>query len=82
MMIRIYADFNTRDEKDRVALNTVGSLHDLETHKCELIDGLPIILYMPDVEVSGNLVFDEGIWWGIPDWNTVHHLDSPNEAPN
>jgi len=79
-MIRIYADFNTGDEKDRVALTTVGSIHDLEIHKDKLRDGLVVILYMPDVEVSGILILEGQTWWGVPDWSTIHHVVPPDEA--
>lgn len=72
-MIRIYADFNSTDEQDRVTLNTVGSLKDIELHRPQLKEGLEVILYMTDeFEVRGTLTFDQ-IWRGIPNWDTIHH---------
>jgi hypothetical protein len=75
-MIRIYADFNDCDEHDRVMLNCVGSLRDIEQHKNILADGMTVVLYMTDeFEVSGTLCFHETweIWMGIPDWKTIRY---------
>jgi len=72
-MIRIYADFNSRDDQGRVALNTTGSLRDLEAYKDELSVGMRVILYMPDIEVEGVLAFDK-VWLGIPDLATTRDL--------
>ena len=72
-MIRIYADFNSKDEQGRVVLNTAASLKDLEAHKDEIQVGMTVILYMPDVEVCGVLIFDE-VWLGIPDYTTTRDL--------
>jgi hypothetical protein len=75
-MIRVYADFNNMDEHDRVRLNTVGSMKDLELHKEVLREGMRVLFYVPgDFEVEGNLVFDV-IWRGIPDWTTIRYLAS------
>lgn len=72
-MIQIYADFNNTDEQERVTLDTVGSLKDIEQHRSELKEGLQVILYMTDeFEVQGTLTFDR-VWCGIPDWDTIHH---------
>jgi hypothetical protein len=80
-MIRIYADFNNSDEQERVRLNTVGSLEDLEKHRHALKDGLKVILYMTgEFEVHGTLVFDGGIWNGIPEWETIRY-ENPEDAP-
>lgn len=75
-MIRIYADFNSKDEQGRVWLNTVGALEDIEQHRSELKEGLEVILYMTDeFEVRGTLTFDK-IWLGIPDWDTIHYYET------
>src|SRR3989344_8956132 len=72
-MIRIYADFNSKDERGRVRLSTAGSRKDIERHRASLKEGLEVILYMADdCEVRGALTYD-GIWLGIPDWNTIRH---------
>jgi hypothetical protein len=75
-MIRIYADFNAMDEQERVRLNTAGSRADLETLEGQLTEGMTVLLYTPDeLEVCAELLFDEGMWKGIPDWNTKRYLD-------
>ena len=67
MPIRIYADFNSQDERGRVWLDRAGSLPDLERYEDQLRPGLPVILYTePEdyVEVEGVLIYDEehGVW--------------------
>ena len=75
-MIRIYADFNSKDTDGRVWLNTVCSKKDIEKHEAELREGLEVILYVPDeFEVRGKLVRDRGIWKGHPDWSTIRYKD-------
>lgn len=75
-MIRIYADFNSTDEHGRVLLNTVGSREDLERHKNQLAEGQTILLYMTgEFTVVGILTFD-GIWMGVPDWDTIRYETS------
>ena len=73
VMIRIYADFNSKDEQGRVVLKSVASLRDLEVHKDEIHVGMKVTLYMPDVEVDGVLVFDR-VWLGIPDYSATRDL--------
>jgi hypothetical protein len=74
-MLRIYADFNSRDEEGRVWLNTVGSLRDLEAHRDELHEGERVLLYVPDeFEVEGTLVFDR-IWLAVPDLRTLRYYE-------
>lgn len=75
-MIRIYADFNSTDEQDRVRLSTTGSRKDIELHRSQLKEGLEVILYMSDeFEVRGTLTFDN-IWLGIPDWDTIYYYET------
>jgi hypothetical protein len=73
-MIRIYGDFNLADEQGRIILHTVGALEDIRLHEAELVEGSTVILYMDDVEVEGELVFENGIWLAIPDYATVRDL--------
>ncbi|MFZ2959788.1 MAG: hypothetical protein WA705_23145 [Candidatus Ozemobacteraceae bacterium] len=61
-MIRIWGDFNSRDEEDRIRLNTVGSLEDLDKYPKQIRGGLRIIVFDDDFEVDGILEFSEGIW--------------------
>lgn len=78
-LIRIYADFNSKDEQGRVRLSTVGSLEDIEKHSTELIEGLEVILHTPgDFEMRGTLTFD-GIWLGIPHYNTIRYYEVPEK---
>ena len=74
-MIRIYADFNHRDDQGRVVLDTVGSLADIKEHEDVLAEGMDVLLYMEDeFEVEGTLVFD-GVWLAIPNFATLHHMN-------
>lgn len=76
-MIRIYADFNHRDEQGRVLLDTVGSLADIGDHEAALAAGMVVLLVADDeLEVEGTLVFDL-VWRAVPDFETVRHLDVP-----
>lgn len=78
-MIRIWADFNTQDQ-GRVALNTIGSLKDIDRHRNEIAEGLKVILRAEDeFEVEATLTFD-GIWYAIPDMSTIRYLESDNRA--
>ncbi len=79
-MIRLYADFNHRDEQGRVLLDTVGSLADVETHASELRDGMRVILHMnEDFEVEGTLLFD-GVWVAVPDFATLQDSEPQSGA--
>jgi len=78
-MMRIYADIN-EDEQDRVLLDTVGSLRDIQQHLDVMAEGMKVVFYMSgEFEVHGTLVF-EGIWKGIPDWNTIRY-ENPDYIP-
>jgi hypothetical protein len=79
-MIRIYADFNSQDDQGRVILNTVGSIEDLKRHEHELSEGTEVLLYMDDVELHGTLVFEEDVWMGLPDFDTIRHLTPEDES--
>jgi hypothetical protein len=75
-MVRIYADFNHRDEQYRVVLDTVGSLEDIKTHEDVLAEGVNVLLYMEDeFEVEGTLVFD-GVWLAVPDFDTFRYMNA------
>lgn len=79
-MIRIYADYNTRDEQGRVVLNTVGSLKDIERYRDEMREGMEVILNVQDeFEVRATLTFDE-VWRAIPDMTSIRWLN-PEDAP-
>lgn len=80
-MIRIFADFNNVDLKGRVRLNTAGSLRDMAEHKSELREGLEVILYTSDeFEVRGTLVYDLGMWKGVPRMETILYYDEEDPS--
>jgi hypothetical protein len=75
-MIRIYADFDSKDDQGRVWLDTVGSLRDIEIHRGSLSEGTRVVLYVPDdFEVEAVLTFDKA-WRGIPDLSTIRYFDA------
>ena len=77
MTIRIYADFNSQDERGRIDLHTRGSRRDLECLVDEIHPGLPVVLYFDDVEVDAVLEYDEELkrWFGVvPDWSAYRDL--------
>ncbi len=78
-MIRIWADFNHRDEQGRVKLSTIGSLKDIEKHHDEIREGTTVTLNAEDdFEVEARLTFDK-VWRAIPDMTTVRYL-KPEDA--
>lgn len=75
-MIKILADFNNKDEHGRVCLDTAGALKAIAEHKAELREGLVVLLYeRDDFEVHAKLIFDLGMWKGIPDMDTLRYYD-------
>jgi hypothetical protein len=72
--IRISVDFNSRDENSNIVINT--DIPDQEYLKDKLIDGLLVILYDETLEVSACVKWNEdiGMWVGIPDWKSIHHI--------
>ncbi len=78
-MLRIYADFNERDQLGRPILWIPGSIPDIERNKEHLVVGLRVVLYQPgELEVEANLAYDGG-WVAIPDWDTIKHYDPPKQ---
>lgn len=72
-MIRIYADWNDRDEQGRLRLDIAGALRDLDTHHQALVDGLRVLLDVQhEFELEATLVFEE-IWRAIPDLATIRY---------
>jgi len=75
-MIRLYADFNHRDEQGRVLLDTVGSLADIKKYEHMLAEDMDVMLHMEnEFEVQGKLIFDE-VWRAIPDFKTLRYLST------
>jgi hypothetical protein len=80
-MLRIYADLNCQDAQGRVVLNLVPSLQDLNAYEGELKENLRVILYTPgDIEVEGNLVFENGHWLATYDRSTFRDLPPEGEG--
>jgi len=78
MKIRIYADFNNRNEDGFVRLTVVGSERDLTKYETSLTEGINVILYDEELEIDATLKRDPrlNIWLGVPDWTTRRDLDS------
>ena len=74
-MVRIYADYNARDEQGRIVLNTAGSLADIEKHRDEIREGMEVTLNVQgEFEVKARLAFDK-VWLAIPDMTSITYLD-------
>jgi hypothetical protein len=69
IMIRIYADFNAREEFEsrfeggRVPLFCNGGLQDIRAHNVELHKGLRIIVYDDGCEAEAIVEKVRGDWW-------------------
>ena len=75
-MIKILADFNNKDEQGRVCLDTMGALKDIAVHKSELTEGMEVLLYeRGDFEVRAKLIFDLGLWKGVPLMDTLRYYE-------
>ena len=72
--IRISVDFNSRDEDGNIAIN--AGIPEHEYLRSRLADGLLVILFDETLEVSACVKWNEdiGMWVGVPDWKTVHHV--------
>jgi hypothetical protein len=71
--IRIYVDFNNRDENGTIVINTGISekkfLEDL------VVEGMCVVLYDETLEVRAKASWNGaiGFWVANPDWETIHH---------
>ena len=74
---RVYADFNNADRQGRLRLNCVGTTDDLRRQDLGLTEGMPLTLYMEDIECSGTATFshEENIWVAVIDWDAIKHLE-------
>jgi hypothetical protein len=77
-MLRISADFNEIDSKGRVLL---GCLELLMKERAQLQNGLRVLVWDEELEVEGNLEFEDDSWRARIDWKTLKdratgkHLD-------
>jgi hypothetical protein len=72
--IRIYVDFNSRDENGEVVINTW--LPEMDFLNRELKEKMHVILFDETLEVDAEIKRNEkfGYWMAVPDWDTIHHL--------
>ena len=53
-----------------------GALKDITEHKSVLVEDMVVLLYeRGDFEVCAKLIFDLGMWKGIPDMDTLRYYD-------
>lgn len=74
-MIRIYGDFNHRDEQGRVRLDTVGSERDIAKLESALRPGLQVTVFDDSYEAEGVLELVEGTWRARILWETGRDLN-------
>jgi hypothetical protein len=67
-MLKVYADFNRLDSKGRVFL-TFWEL--LKKERAQLQIGLRVLVWDGELEVEGNLEFEDDRWRARIDWKTL-----------
>ena len=75
--IRSYTDFNSRDlVENKVFLNATYFLPDVQAQGQTTADGMRVILYDEELEVSATIHFDKtyDCWVANADWNTIHYF--------
>lgn len=88
---RIYADFNKLDEKKRVILTCIRTKQDIARLGISFVDGMSVILYMPDCDENGisdplevDAVIrhdDNNDWWvGEFLWDELDHVSRKKRA--
>jgi hypothetical protein len=81
---KVYADFHNADASGRLRLNCVGTIEDLARQGIALREGMPLTLYMDDLDAKGQLdellvdgvvsfSAEEHCWVAAIDWSAVHH---------
>lgn len=71
MTIRIYADFNSKDERGYLDLGVYGSYKDILRLSDQIYSGMPVVVYFDGIEIDAVLEYDENDnrWYGIvEDW--------------
>jgi len=80
----VYADFQDRDDDNRLRLTCAGTRRELERQRIELREGLPLTLYTDDATDEGQpdkLLADgivqyneaEKCWVAGIDWKALRH---------
>jgi hypothetical protein len=74
---RVYADFNNADKRGRLRLNCRGTNEDLHRQKVELAEGMPLTVYMEDIECAAVATFskEENLWVAVVDWNVIRDVN-------
>jgi len=82
--LEIYADFQNADQQGRIRLNCAGTTVDLVKKQAQLQEGLQVLLYCDDADVSGHNVRlevegtvtyspVEQCWVAVIDWRQIRH---------
>ncbi len=74
-VIIVYGDFNHRDVRGRVRLDTVGSEEDLRKVRVALTPGLRVTVYDDSYQAEGIMEFVEGTWRARILWETGKDID-------
>ena len=72
MSLRVYVDFNSRDEYDHIFLNPHGPSNAMKLLWDTLVEGAKVTLWDEEIEVEAHLAWSSTLemWLGIPDWST------------
>lgn len=73
-METLYADFNNRDEHDRIRLNSKGSLEDIERVGRSVRSGQEVWLADEEGRVRATLEFVHPIWVGVAAWDSWEEI--------
>ena len=77
-MLKIYSDFNNKDELNRIRLNLPLSKLAIENSNEKLAPGVHVLLYVDgEFEVEAVLDFDNkrGLWLASPIYSTIKYDD-------
>jgi hypothetical protein len=77
-MLRIYSDFNNKDELHRIRLNLPLSIRAIENSKEKVAPGVHVLLYVEgEFEVEAVLDFhnDSRSWVASPIYSTIRYSD-------
>jgi len=77
-MLRIYCDFNNKDELHRVRLNLARSKSDIESSKEKLALGTHVLLYVEnefEVEAVLDFIVGQDLWVASPIYSTIKYRE-------
>ena len=92
MAPRVYADFQSLDDHNRLRLTCAGTMDDLDRMALRLQPGLVLTLYTDDEDAAGHPdeLGVEGVvhyddeqrcWVAAVDWNALRHASREDEQP-